>query len=111
MGLLLKIEWLKIKKYPAFWWMLAIVMLTYPSINYMFYNIYNEFTQGKEMTNNIMKFMHYKFFKKMSIIWGTNCGGRVFREPVLLLELNQYMLYSYLFIQQMTDYTLITKNE
>ena len=57
MGLLLKIEWLKIKKYPAFWWMLAIVMLTYPSINYMFYNIYNEFTQGKEMTNNIAKML------------------------------------------------------
>jgi hypothetical protein len=34
---LLKIEWLKIKKYPAFWWMLAIVALTNPGIN-MFAN-------------------------------------------------------------------------
>ena len=25
---LLKIEWLKLKKYRAFWWMLGIVMLT-----------------------------------------------------------------------------------
>ena len=57
MGALIKIEWLKIKKYPAFWWMLAIVMLTYPSINYMFYNIYNEFTHGKEMTYNIAKML------------------------------------------------------
>jgi ABC-2 type transport system permease protein len=24
---LIKIEWLKIKKYPAFWWMLGIVVL------------------------------------------------------------------------------------
>ena len=57
MGLLLKIEWLKIKKYPAFWWMLVIVMLTYPSINYMFYNVYTNFTKGKEMTSNIAKML------------------------------------------------------
>ena len=39
---LIKIEWLKIKKYPAFWWMLVIVALTYPSINLMFLNVYEE---------------------------------------------------------------------
>lgn len=57
MNALLKIEWLKIKKYPAFWWMLGIVMLTYPSINYMFYNVYQQVTQGKEMTNSIAKML------------------------------------------------------
>ena len=41
------IEWLKIKKYPAFWWMLGIVALTYPSINLMFLNVYDEISKGK----------------------------------------------------------------
>jgi len=40
MQALIKIEWLKIKKYPAFWWMLGIVALTYPGINYMFHHVY-----------------------------------------------------------------------
>ncbi len=34
---LLKTEWLKIKKYPAFWWMLIIVGLSYPAMNYAIY--------------------------------------------------------------------------
>ncbi len=54
---LLKIEWLKIKKYPAFWWMLGIVMLTYPGINLMFFSVYKEITQGKEMANNLAKML------------------------------------------------------
>ncbi len=39
---LIKIEWLKIKKYPAFWWMLLIVALTYPGINLLFYSGYRD---------------------------------------------------------------------
>lgn len=52
---LLKIEWLKIKKYPAFWWMLAIVGLTYPGVNAMTYYGYLKATTGKEITNNLAK--------------------------------------------------------
>jgi hypothetical protein len=44
---LLKIEWLKIKKYPAFWAMLIIVLLTYPAANLMFYNVYLRITTQK----------------------------------------------------------------
>ena len=54
---LIKIEWLKIKKYPAFWWMLGIVALTYPGINAMTYYGYLKATSGKEMTNNIAKLL------------------------------------------------------
>ena len=54
---LIKIEWLKIKKYPAFWWMLGIVALTYPGVNAMFYYGYLEATTGKEVTNNIAKML------------------------------------------------------
>lgn len=34
---LLRTEWLKMKKYPAFWWMLGIVALAYPGMNYAIY--------------------------------------------------------------------------
>ncbi|MEN9686376.1 MAG: hypothetical protein RLZZ28_2162, partial [Bacteroidota bacterium] len=54
---LIKIEWLKIKKYPAFWWMLVIVALTYPGLNSMTYYGYLKATTGKEMTNNIAKLL------------------------------------------------------
>lgn len=54
---LIKIEWLKIKKYPAFWWMLGIVTLTYPGTNAMFYYGYIQSTTGKEMANNMAKLL------------------------------------------------------
>ena len=54
---LIKIEWLKIKKYPAFWWMLGIVALTYPGINCMTYYGYLQATTGKEITNGIAKML------------------------------------------------------
>ncbi|MEN9599680.1 MAG: hypothetical protein RL596_1999 [Bacteroidota bacterium] len=57
MRALIHIEWLKIKKYPAFWWMLGIVLLSYPGINIMFYNVYEQVTTGKEMTSNIAKML------------------------------------------------------
>lgn len=38
MAALLKTEWLKIKKYPAFWWMTGIVALSYPGMNYAIYS-------------------------------------------------------------------------
>lgn len=36
-SLILNTEWLKIKKYNGFWWMLGIVAITYPSISYISY--------------------------------------------------------------------------
>jgi ABC-2 type transport system permease protein len=52
---LIKIEWLKIKKYPAFWWMLGIVALTYPGINFITYYAYLKAITGKETANSIAK--------------------------------------------------------
>jgi hypothetical protein len=50
MGNLLKTEWLKLKKYWAFWSMVGIVALTYPGINYMiYYNAYKEQLDDKRM--------------------------------------------------------------
>ena len=42
MNSLIRTEWLKIKKYRAFWWMTGIISLSYPGINYIFYQIYSE---------------------------------------------------------------------
>jgi len=39
---IVKTEWLKIQKYRAFWWVMAITALTYPGINYMGLAIYNQ---------------------------------------------------------------------
>lgn len=50
MSSLLKTEWLKIKKYPAFWWMLGIVAVSYPGMNYMLYsNGYKDQLNDKTM--------------------------------------------------------------
>lgn len=47
---LLRTEWLKIKKYPAFWWMLGIVSLSYPGMNYAIYvNGYKDQLNDKNM--------------------------------------------------------------
>jgi ABC-2 type transport system permease protein len=55
---LLKTEWLKIKKYRAFWWMTGIVALTYPGINYIFYQIYNELlTKGNDQAAMVLKML------------------------------------------------------
>ncbi|MDB5229601.1 MAG: family transporter protein [Chitinophagaceae bacterium] len=52
---LIKIEWMKIRKYSAFWWMLGIVALSYPAINYLFYNIYLNIISHKGTTGALAK--------------------------------------------------------
>lgn len=52
---LIRTEWLKIKKYTAFWWIMALTACSYPGINYIFYQIYKEFTGRKDMTGEISK--------------------------------------------------------
>jgi ABC-2 type transport system permease protein len=41
MTTLIRTEWLKMKKYNAFWWILGITALSYPGINYIFYMVYD----------------------------------------------------------------------
>ncbi|MEO5684984.1 MAG: ABC transporter permease subunit [Chitinophagaceae bacterium] len=48
-------EWLKIKKYPAFWWVMGITALTYPGINYMFIAVYKDITQQQSSSGQIVK--------------------------------------------------------
>lgn len=54
---LLKIEWLKIKKYWAFWTMLGIVALTYPGINYIVQFAYEQAISRKDVTGSMAKLL------------------------------------------------------
>jgi ABC-2 type transport system permease protein len=38
---LIRTEWLKMRKYNAFWWMMGLTALSYPGINYIFYMTYD----------------------------------------------------------------------
>jgi ABC-2 type transport system permease protein len=58
MNSLLRTEWLKLKKYRAFWWMAGIVALSYPGINYIFYKIYSELLEkGNATTAQMIKML------------------------------------------------------
>lgn len=52
MTTLIRTEWLKMKKYNAFWWIMGITALSYPGINYIFYlgydNLINQPTQASQ---------------------------------------------------------------
>lgn len=50
-------EWLKIKNYPAFWWVIGITALSYPGINYIMFNAYEALTQQKDMTAEMAKML------------------------------------------------------
>jgi len=50
---IIKTEWLKIKNYPAFWWVFGITALTYPGINYMFLFIYRSIIEEKSAAGKV----------------------------------------------------------
>jgi ABC-2 type transport system permease protein len=54
---LLKTEWLKIRKYPAFWAIIGITALSYPGINYISYNGYQNLIHRKGQGGQIAKFL------------------------------------------------------
>src|ERR1035437_801056 len=54
---LLKTEWLKIKYYRAFWWIMGLTALAYPGINYLFYNVYSNIGQNKDQVSKMAKFL------------------------------------------------------
>ncbi len=52
---IVKTEWLKIKNYPAFWWVFGITALTYPAINYLFLYAYHDITRQKSTAGQVLK--------------------------------------------------------
>lgn len=55
MNNLIRTEWLKIRKYKAFWWIIGLTALSYPGISYIFHNIYEIFTTRKDETAMLVK--------------------------------------------------------
>src|SRR5215467_15603242 len=51
---IIKTEWLKIKSYPAFWWVFGITALTYPGINYMFLYVYYDISHQKSTAGKVV---------------------------------------------------------
>jgi ABC-2 type transport system permease protein len=54
---LINTEWLKIKKYRAFWWMTGIIALTYPGMNTLFYFIYRDIMKQERDAAAIVKML------------------------------------------------------
>ena len=52
---LIRTEWLKMRKYNAFWWIIGITALSYPGINYMFYKIYEDITSRPSNVGDMAK--------------------------------------------------------
>jgi len=61
MNNLIKTEWLKIKKYRAFWWMTAIVAFSYPGINYLVYQGYDNRKNSGETLGQLLKMLDNPF--------------------------------------------------
>lgn len=55
MSTIVRTEWLKIKKYPAFWWVIAITALSYPGINYIFYSFYKNLLSKENTAGQLAK--------------------------------------------------------
>ncbi|ULQ52639.1 ABC transporter permease subunit [Flavihumibacter fluvii] len=51
---LLKTEWLKIRKYPAFWLLIGLCILSYPGINYIFLNMYESIVKKENAAGKMI---------------------------------------------------------
>lgn len=55
MTTLIRTEWLKMKKYNAFWWIMGITAVAYPGINYIFYMAYDSITNNPTEAGQLVK--------------------------------------------------------
>ncbi|MFM7672380.1 MAG: ABC transporter permease [Bacteroidota bacterium] len=53
---LLHTEWLKVRRYWAFWGILALVIIAYPGISYLFYTGYQDVQGSSRQANALLKF-------------------------------------------------------
>ena len=54
---LFRTEWLKIKNYPGFWWIMGITVLSYPGVNGLFYFIYKDQTGNEKTAAKMLKML------------------------------------------------------
>ena len=55
MNTLIRTEWLKIRKYRAFWWIIGLTALSYPGINYIFYMVYDNIITKKNAAGELAR--------------------------------------------------------
>lgn len=55
MTTLIRTEWLKMKKYNAFWWIMGLTALAYPGVNYITYMAYREITTKSSEASQLAK--------------------------------------------------------
>lgn len=66
---LLKIEWLKIKSYPAFWWILGITAFSYVAASYAMVGFYHQLSNNPQMGKTTQMLLGNPFsFKE---VWHT----------------------------------------
>jgi len=58
---ILQTEWLKIKSYRAFWWIMGITALSYPGINYIFYSLYKNVLRNENGLGEMAKLIGNPF--------------------------------------------------
>lgn len=54
---LLRTEWLKIRNYPGFWWVMVVTLLSYPGINGLLYLLYRQQLNNKDMAAQLLKML------------------------------------------------------
>ncbi len=54
---IIRTEWLKIKSYPAFWWVLGITALTYPAVNTILLYEYYDLVEKRTQAGQLAKFL------------------------------------------------------
>jgi ABC-2 type transport system permease protein len=57
MNNLIKTEWLKLRNYRAFWWMAGIITVSYPGINYIFYQAFQELRTKDSNTSAMVQML------------------------------------------------------
>ncbi|MEK7226900.1 MAG: hypothetical protein AAB221_14605, partial [Bacteroidota bacterium] len=55
MTTLIRTEWLKMRKYNAFWWIMGLTALSYPGVNYITYMIYDNITNQPSDASQLAK--------------------------------------------------------
>jgi hypothetical protein len=82
MKALIYTEWLKMKKYNAFWWIIGVTALSYPGVNYITYFAYKEITEQPSQAGQLAR-MHWAI-------------PFLFPKPGIPLPFSLPVLYSFL---------------
>jgi ABC-2 type transport system permease protein len=91
---LFRTEWLKIKNYPGFWWIMGITVLSYPGINGMFYTIYKQQTANTKSAAQMLKMLIGNPFEFPEVFRTTAFASSMFviipSILVIMLITNEY---------------------